>query len=328
MSAPGDPSVNGVPPRLIVRVAAIKDLTTRIRMFELVSDGPPLPPFEAGAHVEITIGDGVTRFYSIANDPRERDRYVLAVLREPSGVGSGWLHDSVGVGDRLTIGAPSNAFPLDESAGEHILIAGGVGITPIRAMASRLAAIGAHYRVIYCSQSARDTAFRAELIDEHGGRLHLHHDEGDPARRLDLVSLLRDRPDCGHVYVCGPRPMVDAVRLATVHWPAGTVHVEVFSSPAKPRVFNNAPFEVELARSGRVLEIPVGKSILEMLQAAGVKSSYVCREGHCGTCGVRLLAGRADHRDDVMDDDEKAAQNMIYVCVSRAMPGERLIIDR
>ncbi len=317
-----------LPDTLIVRVARIEDLTARIRMFELVSDGPELPAFQAGSHVEITVGEGVTRFYSICNDPRERHRYVLAVLREPAGIGSGWMHDSVRLGDYLTIRSPRNLFPLDETAAEHILIAGGVGITPIRSMAYRLAATGAAYRLIYCSQTPEDTAFRADLIERHGERLHLHHDAGDPARRIDLAALLRHHPHGAHVYVCGPKPMVDAVRMATIHWPAGTVHVEIFSSPAKPKTYVNEPFEVELARSGRVLQVSADQSILEVLLAAGVKASYVCREGHCSTCGIRLLSGLADHRDDVMDDDEKLEHKTIYVCVSRALPGQRLVIDR
>jgi ferredoxin-NADP reductase len=326
--AAGTPEAGGAPDTLEVRVAGIADLTARIRQFELVSDGTALPTFEAGAHVEITVGQGVTRFYSLCNDPRERHRYVLAVLREPQGVGSGWMHDAVKVGDRLTIHSPRNAFPLDETAAEHILIAGGVGITPIRSMAFRLAATGATYRLIYCSQSAEDTAFRADLLEAHGARLHLHHDAGDPTRRIDLAATLRHHPEGAHVYVCGPKPMVDAVRMATIHWPAGTVHVEIFSSPAKPKAYVNEAFEVELARSGRVLQVPADRTLLEVLLAAGVKASYVCREGHCSTCGIRLLAGLADHRDDVMDDDEKAEQKTIYVCVSRAVPGERLVIDR
>jgi phthalate 4,5-dioxygenase reductase subunit len=195
-------------------------------------------------------------------------------------------------------------------------------------MAYRLAATGAAYRLIYCSQSAEDTAFRADLIEQHGERLLLHHDAGDPARRIDLAALLTHHPDGAHVYVCGPKPMVDAVRIATIHWPAGTVHAEIFASPAKPKVYVDQPFEVELARSGRVLQVPADKSILQVLLDAGVKASYVCREGHCSTCGIRLLSGLAEHRDDVMDDDEKREQKTIFVCVSRALPGERLVIDR
>ncbi len=315
---------------LTVRVARIADLAPRIRMFELVSDGMPLPPFEAGAHLEVQTGSGLTRHYSLANDPAERDRYVLAVLREPEGLGSGWMHGSVQVGDRLSVSAPNNAFPLEETASEHILVAGGVGITPIRSMALRLKAIGARFRVIYCTRSAEETAFRDDLVEALGPSLLLHHDHGDPARSLDLEALLGDQPPGAHVYVCGPRRMVDAARVATMFWPTDAVHVEVFaSSAAKPKqAADNEPFEVTLARSGRVFEIPADKSILDVLLAAGVKAPYVCREGHCSNCRTGLLGGLADHRDNVMDEGEKAAQDTIYVCVSRALPGERLVLDR
>ena len=329
-----DPSL----PRSSVRVAAMQDQTARIREFELVGDGAALPPFEAGAHIEVAVGEGMIRSYSLANDPRDRDRYVIAVLREPEGRGSGWLHGSVRVGDTLQIAGPRNAFPLREEAAEHVLVAGGVGITPIRSMIHRLQAIGAPFRVIYCTRNAADTAYRAELLDAHGPRLLLHHDEGDAGRSLDLAATLRDRPAGAHVYVCGPGGLIAAARSATAHWPAGTVHVELFASPpseAAPAVDAGAldaggdqPFEVVLARSGCTLLVPAGKSILEVILAAGIKTPYVCREGWCGNCETALLGGKADHRDDILEDDQKAAQDTIHICISRAMPGEQLILDR
>lgn len=328
-----DPSL----PRFGVRVGAIRDQTPGIREFELVGDG--LPPFEAGAHIEVAAGDGVIRSYSLSNDPREANRYVIAVLREPDGHGSGWLHGRVQVGDRLEIAGPRNAFPLREDASEHILVAGGVGITPIRSMIHRLDAIGAPFRVIYCTRTAADTAYRAELLEKHGPRLRLHHDEGDASRNLDLAAALRDRPDGAHVYVCGPRGLVAAARAAAAHWPADTVHVELFASPPAAPTASPAsalaadaggdqPFEVVLARSGRTLQVPADQSILEVMLAAGIKTPYVCREGWCGNCQTTLLGGHADHRDDILEDDEKAAQDTIHICISRAMPGERLILDR
>ena len=322
--------------RHAVRVRAVKDQTPRIREFELVGDGSPLPPFEAGAHIEVAAGDGVIRSYSLANDPRDADRYVIAVLREPDGRGSGWLHGSVAAGDRLEIAGPRNAFPLREEAAQHILVAGGVGITPIRSMIHRLQAVGAPFRVIYCTRTAADTAYRAELLEAHGPRLLLHHDEGEAGRSLDLAAALRDRPDGAHVYVCGPRGLIHAARAATAHWPAGTVHVELFASPppdaagpdpaAQPGA--DQPFEVVLARSGLTLQVPADRSILDAVLAAGIKTPYVCREGWCGNCETVLLGGRADHRDDILDDDQKAAQDTIHICVSRAMPGEQLTLDR
>jgi len=326
-----DPSL----PRLGVRVGAVRDQTSRIREFELVGDGAELPPFEAGAHIEVAVGEGVIRSYSLANDPRDANRYVIAVLREPDGRGSGWLHGSVQVGDRLEIAGPRNAFPLREEAAEHILVAGGVGITPIRSMIHRLQAIGAPFRVIYCTRTAADTAYRAELLEAHGPRLLLHHDEGDAGRSLDLGAALRDRPAGAHAYVCGPRGLIGAAKAATAHWPVGTVHVELFASPPSPSAAASAaeaegdqPFDVVLARSGLTLHVPADKSILEVILAAGIKTPYVCREGWCGNCETALLGGKADHRDDILEDDQKAAQDTIHICISRAMPGEQLILDR
>ncbi len=325
-----DPSL----PRFSVRVGAISDQTARIREFELVGAVAGLPPFEAGAHIQVATGDGAIRSYSLANDPREPNRYVIAVLREPDGRGSGWLHDNVRVGDVLEIAGPRNAFPLQEGASEHILVAGGVGITPIRSMIHRLQAIGAPFRLIYCTRNAADTAYRTELLEAHGSRLHLHHDEGDASRSLDLAAALRDRPYGAHAYVCGPRGLIQAARAATAHWPVGTVHVELFASPlpAETAAVADAgadqPFEVVLARSGRTLQVPADKSILEVVLAAGIKTPYVCREGWCGNCETVLLGGKADHRDDILEDDQKAAQDTIHICISRAMPGEQLILDR
>ena len=199
-----DPSL----PRRTARVRAIRDQTPRIREFELSGDDAALLPFEAGAHIEVATDGGVIRSYSLANDPQDSDRYVIAVLREPDGHGSGWLHGSVQVGDRIEIAGPRNAFALQEGASEHVLVAGGVGITPIRSMVHRLQAIGAPFRVIYCTRSPDDTAYRTELMEAHGPRLLLHHDEGDAGRSLDLAAALRDRPLGAHAYICGPRGLI------------------------------------------------------------------------------------------------------------------------
>ena len=325
-----DPSL----PRYTVRVRAIHDLTPRIREFELAGDGVPLPPFQAGAHIEVAVGEDVIRSYSLANDPSDVDRYVIAVLREPKGRGSSWLHDAVSTGDLLEIAGPRNAFPLREAASEHVLVAGGVGVTPIRSMIHRLQAVGTPFRLIYCTRSAADTAYRTELLEAHGSRLLLHHDEGDASRSLDLATALREQTPGAHVYVCGPRGLIEAARAATAHWPAGTVHVELFASPAPTAAMPAAapsgdqPFEVVLARSGLTLLVPASQSILDVVLAAGIKTPYVCREGWCGNCETALLGGKADHRDDILDDDQKAAQDTIHICISRAMPGEQLILDR
>jgi ferredoxin-NADP reductase len=323
-------------PRLRLRVDRVVTLTERIKAFELSAAEGALPRFEAGAHIDVLTGAGVARSYSLANDPAEAGRYMIAVLREPEGIGSGWMHDGVSAGDVLDVLAPRNAFTLDDTAAEHLLIAGGIGITPILSMAHRLSAIGAPFRLLFCTRSPVETPFAAELRERFGARVTIHHDGGDPARSFDLSARLKERPEGAHVYVCGPRGMIQAVRSAASHWPAESVHFEIFASPsatvAKPDdavpAETDAPFEVQLASTGQVFAVPADSTILDVLLGARLKVPYVCKEGWCGNCQLGLLGGCADHRDEVLSDEEKAANNLIHICVSRAARGERLVLDR
>jgi ferredoxin-NADP reductase len=323
---------------LNLRVAAITRLTDRIKMFELRAVEGELPAFEAGAHIELNTGYGIVRNYSIANDPSERHRYVIAVLRESLGVGSNWMHDSVVPGTALTAKGPCNGFELDESADDYVLLAGGIGITPLRSMAFRLRARHAHFRLVHCTRSREETAFYSDLKDTFGDAVRFHHDGGDASRSLDFKALLADRPTGAQLYICGPLGLIDAARRAASHWPAGSVRFELFSSPAaEPSALapqnaassKDEAFEVELRRSGKVINVRPDETILDAMLAAGVKTPHVCKEGWCGNCQLSLLAGKADHRDEVLTDDQKAANNLIHVCISRAAAGEtRLVIDR
>lgn len=314
---------------LEVTVARMASVTPRIRMLELVAaNGADLPAFTAGAHVDVVLGNGEERSYSLLNDPRERHRYILAVLREQDGRGgSAWVHDHVGEGDRLTISHPINNFPLNEAGERHLLIAGGIGVTPLKAMAHHLAAIGADFTLHYCARSREDAAFVEDLSLLLGPRLVTHYDGGDVSRGLDVAKLLKQRPAAAHVYVCGPAGLIRAVREAARHWPKGTVHYELFHGSEADVALRSTdqPFEIMLKRSGKALMVPADKTILDVLKSQGIKIKTLCREGVCGTCRVTLLAGKADHRDEVLTDDERAAA--IQVCVSRAMPGEILVLD-
>jgi ferredoxin-NADP reductase len=320
---------------LRLRVASVTLVADRIKMFELVPMAGELPPFEAGAHLDIRTGAGVSRSYSLANDPGERHRYLIAVLREADGIGSAWMHDVVREGDVVEASSPRNGFALDEGATEHLLLAGGIGITPLRSMAHRLRAIGADFRLVYCARTPAATAFADDLAASFDGALTVHHDGGDPARSLDLAALLAARPAGAHFYVCGPRGMIDAARKAASHWPVEAVHFEIFASPradlvsAAADVASDVAFEVELRRSGKLITVAADETILDAMLAAGVKPPFVCKEGWCGNCRLPLLGGRADHRDEVLSDEEKDANAFIHVCISRAAPGERrLVIDR
>jgi ferredoxin-NADP reductase len=314
---------------LALRVARIAAVTPRIKSVELVAaDGGPLPTFTAGAHIDVALGNGETRSYSLLNPPTETARYAIAVLRETdSRGGSTYVHDQLREGDVLESSDPTNNFPLNEAGERHLLIAGGIGITPLMSMSRRLTARGAEFTLYYCAKSRAEAAFIDELGAALGTRLVPHFDGGDIARGLDVKTLLKERPAAGHVYVCGPPGLIRAVREAAAHWPKGTVHYELFrgsEADIAPRSGDQA-FDIVLKRAGRTLHVPADKSILQALAEAGIKIKTLCRAGVCGTCRVGLIEGHADHRDEVLTDEER--EKNIQVCVSRALPGETLVLD-
>ena len=312
---------------LNLEVASVTAITRSIRQIELTS-AQALLPFTAGAHIDLALGNGLERSFSMLNDPAETHRYVIAVLRETdSRGGSVWVHDHVRPGDRLTSSEPINNFPLNEAGETHILIAGGIGITPLKAMAHRLVARGANFALHYCARDEGRAAYRNDLRALAGDRLRVYLDGGDIARGLDVGKLLATRSSAAHVYACGPAGLIRAVREVARDWPKGTVHYELFrgsEADIAPRS-TDQPFEITLARTGKTLTVPADRSILAVLKANGIKVKTLCTEGVCGTCRVRLLGGKADHRDEVLTDEQRERE--IQVCVSRAMPGETLILD-
>jgi phthalate 4,5-dioxygenase reductase subunit len=309
-----------------LRVTRAERIADDIHLFELRDPaGADLPEFTAGAHLSVRVPNGQLRKYSLCNDPAERDRYVIAVKREPGGRGgSDSLISDVAAGGELAVSAPSNNFELVESAGGHLLVAGGIGITPIMAMIRQLRANGGRFKLWYCTRTPEHTAFRDALSGpEYRGQVTLHHDGGAPDRALDLWPIL-ERPGGAHVYCCGPRPLMDAVRDMSGHWPSAAVHFEAFTEAETSRP-DDRPFRVRLARSGTIVEVPVGTTILEALRAAGHQVPSSCESGTCGTCKTGLLDGMPDHRDLVLSERER--DRHIMVCVSRAQSAE-LVIDR
>jgi len=301
-------------------VGRVVQAARRIRTYELLHpDGAPLPPFTAGAHVGVETPSGESRHYSICSDPQERHRYTIAVQREDGGRGGSIsLYDRIREGDRLRIGAPQNNFPLAPEARQHLLIAGGIGITPILAMVRVLLRRGAAFRLYYCSRSPEDAAFLDLLAQEvPAGQLVVHHDRGDPARVLDLGALLRKRAEGEHVYCCGPTPMLRAVRDAAAHWPRGSVHFEDFGTDRGAEEAGDRPFLVTIEDTGETFEVPPGRSILDTLRDQGYDVPSSCESGTCGTCMMRLLDGACDHRDFVLDEAERS--RFLMVCVSRAL---------
>jgi len=218
---------------MLLRIRSITYLATRINGYELVDpDGQDLPPFEAGAHISVRLSEGLVRDFSLWNDPAERGRYCIGVLREADGRGSRQLHEEVRVGDLVEGSMPRNNFPLAPEAERHLLIAGGIGITPIMAMIAELRRRRADFRLHYCTRSPGETAFLDDLaVLAAQGRVMFHHDGGDPAKGLDIDATLRDRPPGTHLYYCGPAGMMAAAAAASSHWPPGTVHCEYFVGP-------------------------------------------------------------------------------------------------
>ncbi len=312
------------PARVPVVVQDIRIEAEGVLSFHLVDpEGRDLPAFTAGAHVDVEMPGGLTRQYSLCNDPGERNRYVIAVLREADGRGgSAWMHTAVRRGDRLMIGAPRNNFPLVETARSHILIAGGIGVTPMLAMARRLRTIGADWRLHYCSRRVETTAFHAELsAPPFQDAVTFHHDGGDPRNGIDLEAALRDAAPGTHLYCCGPASLMAAVRAAAAAFPADAVHFEAFKAEPPPAGTADRPFSVRLARRGITLTVPENRSTLSVLRENGVDVPTSCEEGVCGTCAVTVLDGEVDHRDQVLSDAERSTGRLMLVCVSRARGG-------
>lgn len=301
-----------------LRVRSITYLAEAINGYELVDPrGRDLPRFDAGAHIDLRAG-GFLRQYSLWNDPTERRRYCIAVLREEAGRGgSHYLHDCVRVGDLVGASLPRNNFALDPSAERHLLIAGGIGIAPMMSMISELRRRNTEFRVHYCTRSVERTAFRGELAPlAADGRLHFHHDGGDPARGLDIAAALRDPRPGTHLYYCGPAPMMAAAAQAAGEWPAGTVHCEYFTTAAEPSTEDDRPFRIRLAKSGEEYEVPAGETIVEVLRHHGIVVRTSCELGYCGTCLTPYLAGEPDHRDQVLE--EGGRRRYVLICCSRA----------
>ena len=310
-----------------LRVTRNDKIADGIHLFEFRdTDGKPLPEFSAGAHIAIQVPGGLLRKYSLCNDPTERDRYLVAVKREVNGRGgSANLIDKVKTGDTLMVAAPVNDFGLPPRAQDFLFIAGGIGITPIMAMIREVHAQNKRFRLFYCTRSPETTAFRDELsAPEFKDNVTIHYDGGDPACSLDLKPILAERKNREHMYCCGPRPLMEAVRAMTDHWSSAAVHFEAFSE-AETHKPTDKPFKVRLAHSGAVIDVPTTKTILEALREHGLEVPSSCETGTCGTCRTKMLAGQADHRDLVLAEHERA--DNIMICVSRAKSDE-ITIDR
>ena len=300
-----------------LRVRSITYLADTINGYELVDPrGRDLPRFTAGAHVCLRLG-GLFRDYSLWNDPAERRRYCIAVLCEADKDGlSRRLHENIGVGHLVDVSLPRNDFPLADDADRYLLIAGGIGITPIMSMVAELRRRRAEFQLHYCTRSPERTAFREELaLLAAQGRVRFHYDGGDPACGLDIAALLHDPAPGTHLYYCGPAQLMTAATEAAKPWAAGTVHCEYFTAPAIG-FDEDQPFRVRLARSGVEYEVPAGATIVDVLRSHGIAVRTSCEWGYCGTCLTRYLGGEPEHRDQALKEDDR--QQYVLICCARS----------
>ena len=286
-------------------------------------DGGELPPFTAGAHIDLKLPNGLVRSYSLTNSQAERHRYVIAVQKDrASRGGSRWIHENARAGEVVSIDGPRNNLLLNEAAEKSVFIAGGIGITPILSMIDRLSELRRDWNLVYCSRRRSTTAFLAAL--ENRPQVRLNFDEDAGGSMLDIAALARAAPANAHLYCCGPTPMLDAFTQATKDRNRVQVHFEYFTSNEVPAL--EGGFTVVLARSGKELVVAAGKSILATLLDAGIDVPHSCMQGVCGTCETRVLEGTPDHRDVILTGEERASGKIIMICCSGAK-SEKLVLD-
>jgi vanillate O-demethylase ferredoxin subunit len=279
-----------------------------------------LPPFTAGAHIDVHLFQGTIRSYSLTNDQSERHRYVIAVKREADGRGgSAFVHDKLKVGDTLTISAPRNNFAFDEAGHRSIFVAGGIGVTPIVSMIRRAVTLGRSWSIHYASRTRRDAAFLDEIetmARASGGEVNAVFDHEAGGAALDLPAIVASATGDTQLYCCGPLPMLEGFREAAKQRPPRSVHLEYFSP--REEAATAGGFDVRLQKSGRTIAVAPGQSILSALLDAGINVAYACSEGTCGTCETRVIEGIPDHRDVYLTDDERAGNKQMMICCSGA----------
>ncbi|HEX9396464.1 MAG TPA: PDR/VanB family oxidoreductase [Burkholderiales bacterium] len=305
-----------------VRVAQIQREATDILSFELApSDGRPLPPYAPGAHIDVHLAPDLIRQYSLCDAPDSSDKYRIAVKREEkSRGGSRAMHETVQIGAKLEIGEPRNNFPLAASASRHLLVAGGIGVTPLLSMAQHLWRRQTPFELQYFTRSREHAAFHTLLSSaELRDKVRFHYGYEAEQVRDCLHNLLRRQPDGTHLYVCGPRPFMDLVEsTATPALPRGSVHLEYFSADPASLSGPREAFEIAVASTGSCYRVPADKSIVQVLAENGIDIPVSCEQGVCGTCLTGVVDGVPDHRDVFLTDEERRAGKRMLLCVSRA----------
>lgn len=303
---------------------AIRWAADDINLYELArSDGSPLPSVEPGSHFDLHLPNGITRQYSVINATSATTSYVIGIKLDPeSRGGSRHVFDELKAGQVLAISQPRNHFALAPDASHHVLIAGGIGITPIYSMVRKLRSDGASFELHYAARTRSQLAFLDDLAEAPYS--HIHCDDEHEGVLLDLAGIVSQAPEGSHFYCCGPTPMMDAFSAATEGIPSGRIHLEHFSPVAEADT--SGGYIVEIASSGQQIPIPEGKSILETLREKGFDLPSSCEEGVCGTCETRVIDGVPEHRDSVLLEEERAANNTMMICCSGSR-SDRLLLD-
>jgi len=312
---------------LTLRVQAMRYEARGIVSIELRDPaGATLPAYGPGAHVDLHLGNGLVRSYSLCGAPEVHDRYTVGVLLDRnSRGGSRFVHEQLRVGATLQVAAPRNNFELDERAAHTVLVAGGIGVTPIVCMARRLGELGKSFTLVYCARSRAEAAFVDELTARHGDAVRVHFDD-EAGAPPDLAAMLAGQPADTHFYCCGPGPMLSAFEAACAGHGYANVHIERFAADPSTEAVQEGEYTVSLARTGSNVKVPSGKSLLDALLDAGIEVEYSCREGVCGSCETAVIEGCPDHRDSVLSSSERASNKTMMVCVS-GCKGNRLVLD-
>jgi tetrachlorobenzoquinone reductase len=323
-TATASPAEAATASQIEVRLTAIRYAARDTSLFEFQrTDGKPLPPYEPGAHVDMHLPNGLLRNYSLIVAKPDPATYTFGIKRDPaSRGGSRWIHEHLHVGATLTISAPRNNFRLREDAAHTILLAGGIGITPIWCMVQRLAELGRDWQLYYSCRSRSDMAFLNAL--EAMAPATLHFDDENAGQFLDIAGIVAGAPADAHLYCCGPAPMMAAFEAATASRPREQVHVEYFVP--KQEAAKKGGFTVALARSGGEYFIPEGETILNVLLDAGIDVDYSCELGICGACEQRVISGTPEHRDSILSEEEQAENKRVMICCAGSKT-DRLVLD-
>lgn len=311
--------------KIAVSVSKIERLSPNIKMFEFTAKDTTLSTFRAGSHVTVHMDEvGIRRAYSLISDPERPEHYRISVLRdENSKGGSAYMHDSVAEGDELFLSPAENFFPLvHDNTCKHVLVAGGIGITPFLSYLYELEQADMEFELHYCFRDGANAAYVNHLRERIGDRLHVYDNAQD--QHLSVEQLVARQGKNTHLYVCGPQPLINAViEHGNALLGEEQTHFENFGEVAS----NGDSFEVHFQRSGFTLEVGENMSILQAIEAdKRIAIDCMCRNGVCGTCETAILEGEADHRDHYLDDDERASQQTMMICVSRAR-SKRLVLD-